>query len=60
MLYLSGRPTGVCSEDKISVLVVAVCGATGGVSEGEPSGVQTGNRLHGYSQSRDGPIRETP
>lgn len=43
--HLSGRPAGAPSEDKICVAVVAVGGTAGGVSEGELTGVQTGNRL---------------
>ena len=43
--HLSCRPAGAPSEDKICVAVVAVGGTTGGVSEGELTGVQTGNRL---------------
>lgn len=41
--YLSGRPTGVHSENEISVVVIAVGGTTAGVIEGELTGVQTGN-----------------
>lgn len=57
--HLSGRPTGVGSEDKISVVLIAEGGTTGGVIEGELTRVQTGNRLQFHRQSRHGAVRET-
>lgn len=57
--YPSARPAGVRREDEESRVVVAVGGNTGGVSEDQQTGVQTGNGLQFQGPSRYGSIRKT-
>lgn len=57
--YPSARPTGVRREDEEGRAVVAVGGNTGGVSEDQQTGVQTGNRLQFHGPSCYGSVRKT-